>query len=219
MALTQDQANQMAAAAAQAVDEQRAFIMNSFRGQIYITDQMDVQDTPLYDTITYAASDVCTTNNSQFFTNVTGVGNTKNFAQTNLTKSQQLVAPEAFSVFGIRMYWAPNILRTDVNNFLANTAFEFWMGQKYYQRANLWHFAAGAGLSGATTNTSESFYTNGIPNRNSMHVLQIPLVIANQMQFYGQFVMSQPGSITLNASGTGATFVCQLAGLYARGVQ
>jgi len=58
----------MAAMAAQAVSQQRSFIIDSFRGQIIISDQMDVQDTPLYDTVTYAAGDTAAT----LFTGGTG---------------------------------------------------------------------------------------------------------------------------------------------------
>lgn len=198
-----------------AISAQKAFIMDSFRGQIYITDQMDVQDTPVYDTVTYTAGQTITTPNSQFFTNV-GSQSGKTYVQTNMTQSQKLIAPEAFSVFGLRFYWDSTILRADLNSLLQGFVYEFWLGQKYYQRAPLWHFSAGAGIDGYTTRTNESFYTNGSPDRNAMHVLQIPLVIANQMQFYGQLVGS---NLTLNASGNGAILVTELVGLYARGVQ
>lgn len=219
MAMTpEEMAAAAVAAASDAVNQQRQFIVDSFRGQIYISDQLDVQDTPLYDTITYAAGGLITTANSQFFTNV-GSASGKTYVQTNMTQSQKLVAPEAFSVFGIRLKWDENILRSDLTGtvgILNSFEYEFWLGQKYYQRAPIWHFAAGAGLAGATTKTSESFYTNGTPDRNAMHKLAIPLVIANQMSFYGQLVGP---NLTLNASGAGLILVCELVGLYARGVQ
>jgi len=201
--------------ATSAVSAQRSFIVDSFRGQIYISDQLDVQDTPVYDTVTYAASATITTPNSQFFTNV-GSQSGKSYVQTNMTQSQKLIAPEAFSVFGLRFYFDGSILRSDLNSLFQGFVYEFWLGQKPYQRAPLYHFSAGMGIDGYTTKTNESFYTNGSPNRDSMHVLQIPLVIANQMQFYGQLVGS---NFTLSASGAGAILVTELVGLYARGVQ
>ena len=39
--------------AIRAITSQQQFIINSFKGQIYISNQLDVQDTPVYDTITY----------------------------------------------------------------------------------------------------------------------------------------------------------------------
>jgi hypothetical protein len=207
-----------AAMAAQAVNQQRQFIIDSFRGQIIISDQMDVQDTPIYDTVTYAASATITTPNSQFFTNV-GSASGKSFVQTNMTQSQKLTAPEAFSVFGVRFYWDSTILRADLNLLLQNFVYEFWMLTKNYQRAPLMHFSAGMGIDGYTTRTNESFYTNGTPNRDSMHLLQIPLVISNQLSFYGQLVGPISGnSSTLSSSGNGAILITELVGLYARGV-
>jgi hypothetical protein len=203
------------AMAVSAISAQRQFISDSFRGQIYISDQLDVQDTPVYDTVTYAAGATITTPNSQFFTNV-GSQSGKSYVQTNMTQSQKLIAPEAFSVFGVRFYWDSTIVRADLNALLQGFVYELWLGQKAYQRAPIVHFSAGMGIDGYTTKTNESFYTNGVPNRDSMHVLQIPLVIANQMQYYGQLFGS---NLVLGNSGTGAILITELVGLYARGVQ
>jgi hypothetical protein len=41
------------ARAATAIAQQQMFIIESFRGQIYISDELDVQDTPIYDTDTF----------------------------------------------------------------------------------------------------------------------------------------------------------------------
>ena len=211
--------NAQAAAVTQAVNAQRTFIQNSFQGQIIISDQMDVQDTPVYDTVTYAAGATLTTTNSQFFTNV-GSQSSKNYVQTNMTQPQKLTAPEAFSVFGIRFYFDSTILRVDLNGLFQNFVYEFWMLSKNYQRAILPHFSAGMGIDGYTTRTNESFYTNGTPNRESMHVLSIPLVISNQLTFYAQLFGPLPttSSFVFNASGAGGILVSELVGLYARGV-
>ena len=199
-----------------AITSQQQFIINSFKGQIYISNQLDVQDTPVYDTITYPASGTINTPNSQFFTNV-GSPSGKTYAQSNMSQTQKLDAPEAFSVFGVRIGWSEDILRSDLQTLLNSWAFEFWLGQKPYQRANLRHFCAGWGISGYTTKTAESFYTNGVPGREAMHVLAVKLVIANQMSFYGQ--LTGAASQVLSGSGTGLILLCELVGLYARGVQ
>ena len=88
--------------AAAAITQQQQFIINSFKGQIYISNQLDVEDTPVYDTITYPASGTINTPNSQFFTNVES-NSGKTYAQTNMTQNGKLDAPEAFSVFGVRL--------------------------------------------------------------------------------------------------------------------
>lgn len=199
-----------------AISAQQQFIINSFKGQIYISNQLDVQDTPIYDTITYAASGTINTPNSMFFTNVEG-NSGKTTAQTNMSQNGKLDAPEAFSVFGVRLGWSEDILRSDLTTFLNSWAYEFWLGKKEYQRANIRHFSSGWGIAGYTTNTSESFYTNGSPGRQSMNMLAVKLVIANQMSFFGQLTGS--ASQVLSALGTGLIGLNELVGLYARGVQ
>jgi hypothetical protein len=204
------------ASAVAAITSQQQFIVNSFKGQIYISNQLDVQDTPVYDTITYAASGTINTSNSQFFTNV-GSPSGKTYAQSNMSQTQKLDAPEAFSVFAIRLGFSEDILRSDLQTLLNSWAYEFWLGQKWYQRANIRHFNSGWGISGYTTKTAESFYTNGLPSIQAMHGLAVKLVIANQMSFYGQ--LTGAASQVLSASGNGLILVNELVGLYARGVQ
>ena len=220
-----NQATQMAVAtgsqmalqtAVAAITQQQQFIINSFKGQIYVSNTLDVQDTPVYDTITYTAGATINTINSSLFTNVEN-GSGKSPAQTNMTQNSKLDAPEAFSVFGIRVGWSEDILRSDLTTLLNSWAFAFTLGKKEYQQANLRHFSSGWGISGATTKTSESFYTNGWAGRESMNVLAVKLVIANQMSFSAQLIGS--ASQVLSSSGAGLIMLCELVGLYARGVQ
>ena len=202
--------------AAAAITQQQQFIINSFKGQIYISNQLDVQDTPVYDTTTFAAGGTINTPNSQWFTNVES-NSGKTYAQTNMTQNGKLDAPEAFAVFGVRLNWSEDILRADLQTLLNSWAYEFWLGKKDYQRANIRHFSSGMGISGYTTRTAESFYTNGVPGRGSMNMLAVKLVIANQMSFYAQ--LTGAASQTLSSIGNGLIFLNELVGLYARGVQ
>jgi hypothetical protein len=204
------------AAATQAITAQQSFIIESFRGQIYISDELDVQDTPVYDTLTYTAGGTINTPNSALFSNVES-NSGKTYAQTNMQENRRLAAPEAFSVFGVRLGFSENILYSDLITWFNSWAYEFWLGQKNYQRANVRHFSSGWGMAGYTTNTAQSFFTNGSPGRGSMNMVMVKLVIANQMSFFGQFTGSS--SQTLSSGGTGAIFLNELVGLYARGVQ
>jgi hypothetical protein len=213
------QANQgavLATLAQQAVTAQQSFIINNFRGQIYISDQLDVEDTPLYDTFTATAGFTMTTDNSKLFANVE-LGSGKTAAQTNMTENRQLPAPEAFSVFGIRLGWSEAILRSDLQTFVDSWAYDLWLGNKSYNKANPRHFSSGWGISGFSTRTGESAYTNGWSDRTSMNTLAVKLVFANQQSFFAQFIGSQSQVFSLN--GTGGIFLNELVGLYARGVQ
>lgn len=198
--------------------QQKQSIVDAFQSAIYISDRMDVQHTPIYDTVTFAESATITQAGSAFFTSV-GPQSSKTLASTNMTQSQRLPAPQAFSIFSIRLRWVESIFLTDLYNILSGFALSLILGSKSYQLAPLWYFAAGGGISAFTTRTSASFYTNGVPSREAMHKLAIPIVIENQMNFYAQF---EGNSLALTASasgGTGATFQLLLDGLYARGVQ
>lgn len=197
---------------------QQQMIVDSFQSATYVENRMDVQHTPLYDTITIAAGGTLSTLTSAFFTNV-GPASNKTLAGTNMTQSQRLPAPEAFSIFGIRLRWAENILLADLLNILNGFALSMTLGQKRYQLAPLWYYSSGGGISGFTTTTATSVYSNGWPGREAMHKLAIPIVIENQMTFSAQF---EGNTQTLTASASGGTgLTCQLLldGLYARGVQ
>jgi len=217
------QAQQTAVAnAAQAISMQQQFIIDSFRGQIYISNELDVQDTPIYDTDTYTSGQTINTPNSAFFSNVES-NSGKTFAQTNMSENRRLAAPEAFSVFGVRLGWSENVLYSDLQTFVNGWAYEFWLGQKFYQRANVRHFSSGWGISGYSTNTSTQWLTNGTANRGSMNLVCVKLVIANQMSFYGQLsggpVNASQTLAAAGAGGTGLILLNELVGLYARGVQ
>lgn len=197
-------------------------ILDAFRSEVYVNNRMDVQHTPLYDTIQLAAGTTVTELNTAFFTNV-GPSSNKTYAFTNMSQSRRLPAPEAFSIFGFRLRWKENILLADLYEILDRFCLEFYLGQKVYQRAPLWYFAAGGGINAtaATTNASTTItvLNNGVPWRESMHKLAIPIVIENQMTFWAQLT---GGSYTLTAAangGTGLTLQLLLDGFYARGVQ
>lgn len=203
---------------------QQQMINDAFQSAIYVQNRMDVQHTPIYDTVTLAAGAAVTQTSAAFFTNV-GAASNKTLAQTNMTQQNRLAAPQAFSIFGIRFFFAPNILLADAIAMMGqgstNTGFalSFTMGDKRYQLAPLWYFSAGGGIAGYFTTSSQAVFTNGAPHRESMHKLAIPLVIENQMNFSATL---EGNSYTLTAGasgGTGITMTLLLDGLYARGVQ
>lgn len=198
---------------------QQSYILSEFNGQTYEPNRMDVQDTPLYDTVTIAAGASLTTANSQMFVNVS----TKNIAQTNVQTSKKLDAPEAFTVKSYRFWWQPNVLLADLYTILIGSGggvLEFIIGNKVYQRGPLWLYNPGGGIFPFFTNSATSILNNGMPGRSEMNRLAINVVIDNQASFYAQ--INTPSSITMTAAasgGTGFTYQLVLSGLYARGVQ
>ncbi len=201
--------------AAPPMTAQQQFILESFNSQTYVDNRMDIQDTPLYDTVVLAAAASITPLTSVLFTNV-GPQSGKTLALTNMATPQKLNAPEAFAIFSFRFRYSENLSILDLYNVLNGFCFEFWMGQKNYQRGPIWNYNAGGGIYGFSTGTNATVFNNGTPGRSDMHRLGINVVIENQMSFYG---LLNGNTYALNANGTGITFQALLSGLYARGVQ
>jgi len=194
---------------------QEAMILEAFQGETLVQGKVDVQNEPLYDTFNLGAVAI-TQNNTALFTAV-GPGSGKTYGTCNLGQSRRLPAPEAFSILGIRLYWNEDILIADLLAIVGNAAvtpyaFEFYLGQKCYNRGPLWYYSSGGGFVTQTTTLATGLYTNGMPDRGSAHKLAIPLVIENQGEFYAQLV-GGPYTVTGTFS-----LMCLLDGLHARGV-
>jgi hypothetical protein len=190
-------------------------VFNAFNDSSYVRDQMDVQQTPLYDSFIINAGSALTVSSSALFTNV-GAGANKTINQTNLTRANELISPEAFAIKQFRLRWSENILRVDITNLLNGFDFEFYIGKKPYMQLPIWMCPAGGGIAGFSDLTGESCYTNGWPTNQAARTIALPLVISSKASFLGQ--LNGP-SYTLNAGGTGINFYCILEGFYARGVQ
>ena len=193
-------------------------IYEAFGSATYVQNRMDVQHTPLFDTVTIAAGAAANETTASWFTNV-GPASGKTLAQTNLRNNSELPSPQAFSIFSFRLRWSPNILLADLISILNGFALDFTLGDKSYQLAPLWYFPAGGGIDGFTTRTTESVYTNGNPTREAIHKLAIPIVIENQMTFFANLRGNAFTLAAAGAGGTGLTLTLLLDGLYARGVQ
>lgn len=197
---------------------QQQMIVDSFNSSTYVENRMDVQHTPLWDTVTFAAAATITQTTSAFFTNV-GPASGKTAAQTNMSQQNRLPAPEAFSILGFRFRYSEAILRADLLGIVNGFAYNFVLGQKSYNLAPPWFYNAGGGIHGFSTITDEATYTNGSPSREAMHKLAIPIVIENQMNFAANLLGNNLTLTAAAAGGTGAILQSLLDGLYARGVQ
>lgn len=193
-------------------------IVESFQSETYVQNRMDVQHTPIWDTVTFAVATAMTQTNTAFFTNV-GPASGKTLAGTNMTQQNKLAAPQAFSILGFRLRYQEDILRLDLLSIVAGFAYNFVLGEKPYNQAPIWFYCAGGGIHGFSTITDQATYNNGVPGRNAMHKLAIPIVIENQMNFSANLVGNNYTTAAAAAGGTGVVLQSLLDGLYARGVQ
>ena len=204
--------------ASSALTPQQQMILNEFNGQTYEPNRMDVQDTPLYDTVTFAAGATITTAASYLFVNVQG----KTIAQTNVQNSKKLDAPEAFTIKGYGFYWVQSVLIADLYAILTGSGsavLEFIIGNKVYQRGPLWKYTPGGGPVLFSTATATQMINNGWQGRSEMQRVAINVVIDNQASFFAQLNTTGIALTSSAAGGTGFTYQLVLSGLYARGVQ
>jgi hypothetical protein len=197
---------------------QQTMILNEFNGQTYEPNRMDVQDTPLYDTVSFAAGATITTAASFMFVNVQG----KTLAQTNVQNSKKLDAPEAFTIKSYRFYWRQDVILADLYAILTGSGgavLEFYIGNKVYQRGPLWNYNPGGGINPFFTTSSVSLLNNGMTGRSEMNKVAINVVIDNQASFFAQLNTTGITLTTSGNGGTGFTYQLLLSGLYARGVQ
>ena len=208
-----DQANRAGAyKPASGYSQQQNMIMEAFRAEEYIKDQMDVQAEPVYDTITLAAADQIAqgSTTAQYFKNIQN----KTLNLTNMTESGQLMNPEALAIFCYRWYSDPRNSVLDLENVLAGFAFVFTMGRKPYQTIPLWMIPQGGGidLQGCC---DTCVVHNGRPTKEAIRPIAITLVLEQGVNFVGDLIGP---NYTIDAT-QGFISQMNLDGLHARGIQ
>lgn len=189
-------------------------LKQAFNGRTFEDNRLDIQDTPLYDTITLTTGQSVNPNSTSFFTNVTAASG-KTLADTNMTRNGELSAPEMFSIKAISIIIWPDISITDMLEVTKKLALSFTLGKKVLIEAPIPHFGAGGGISAFTTATATSLYSNGVPSQESFVKLAAPIVIESNVNFSAQL---QGTAYTL-AGAAGMRMQLKFSGLYAKGVQ
>ena len=192
--------------------QQQNMIMEAFRAEEYIKDQMDVQAEPIYDTIVLATADVIAQGgtNAQFFKNIQN----KTLNITNMTESGQLMNPEALAIFAYRFYLDPRNSVLDSESVLAGFAFQFTMGRKPYQTIPLWMIPQGGGLD-LQGSCCDCVVHNGRPTKEAIRPIAITLVLEQGVNFVGDLIGP---NYTIDAT-QGFIMQANLDGLHARGIQ
>ncbi len=195
-------------------DQNKQFILNEFQGVTFNPNELDIEDTPLYDTVTLAQGQVAGPNTVSWFTNVRA--NTgKTLADTNMVRDSELAAPEMFSIRAIGIWFHSTMSLRDIEGIMRYLALQIVVGKKPKIEGPVWQFCAGGGISGFTTATSTSVYQNGIPSRESLCRLASPIVIPSNVNFSASL---QGTNYTLqDTNGLRTTLIFR--GLYAKGVQ
>lgn len=193
--------------------QQQSMIMEAFRAEEYIKDQMDVQAEPIYDTISLNLADIIAQGgtNAQFFRNIAN----KTLNLTNMTEQGQLMNPEALAIFAYRFYLDPRNSVVDSEEVLAGFAFQFTMGRKPYQTIPLWMIPQGGGLDVQGCCGDDTVVHNGRPTKEAIRPIAITLVLEQGVNFVGDLI----GPNYTIDSVDGFIMQANLDGLHARGIQ
>lgn len=196
----------------------------------------------LYDRYIVAAGSAVPVN-FQLFTVPIGTNN-KTKVDTNLDLVSQLPQPYWMNVTHIGFYWMPNMLLTDIINFLEQSYFEFWVNNKVYIEGPHMVYPGGAGIYGFSTIQGQQVADNGHPSNGNLYDLRLPAGINLGSDTSGNAVVTDGitginilqsqnfkiqdylpgGALTLTAStanpnGTGMYLYCFLHGILSRSVQ
>lgn len=181
-----------------------------------------------YDEINVAVN-TSTTTEMDFFTvpqGQTQFAVVKTKQQTNMQQVMQLPAPQHMNVTSLRLIFASNMLKTDIDSVLNNFYLEFWIGQKIYAEGPIHCFPGGAGLAGVSQQSGQQTFTNGLPNPIAIvdfrmgdnpighHILQGQNF---QVKILGTAFTTVNSTAT--PAGTGLNWWCILEGILSRGVQ
>lgn len=177
-------------------------ILRAFDTKMFGEREVDIQDTPLMDTIDIAAGNAVNENTTSFFTNIQATSG-KTLADTTAPRNGELPNGEWFSILAIGLYVHPLIFGTDYHTILKQLSWTFRLGNRDILTGPIWNWPAGGGpnvvLGGAAASTA-GVITNGVPSRESITPLKVPIVIQPGVAYSARLVGT---SYTLTAGGGG----------------
>lgn len=164
-------------------------------------------------------------------------GKTK--AQTNLEQVSRLPDPQMMNVQSIGFFFYPQMVKADIDAFIENYWYEFWVGsQKIYSEGPLQSAASGYGYSGYSTMNNVGANTLGNPNGTHLQfncVLPAGILIGGSttdgitgitilqgQTFYVKVIAGATFTTAVSTSptnGAGIRLKCFLTGILSRAVQ
>lgn len=170
-------------------------------------DKANILDRPLYDRLTFAASAPINENTARFFHTM----GTKDLSDTNMPTPDQLPAPDMFSIKSIGLYFPINTTAADLIGIFDQLALVIKVRSTEVFNAPLWTLTPGGGMTGFTTVAATTYVGNGLPTREAMHTMALPIVIPS-LTTYEVFLKG-----TQFAPAAQVKMTCILRGLWLKG--
>lgn len=92
---------------------------------------------------------------------ITSIAKTKLI--TNMVRGNQFPPPRCLVIMQVGFYFSSQMAKSDIDIVLDNCFVEIRIDDKIYMEGQLWQFPAGVGLAGATDQTGQAAWTNGLP--------------------------------------------------------
>lgn len=149
------------------------------------------------------------------------VGGTKTKLSTNMRVANSFPPPTCLILDWIGFYFSPDTRLADITTFINNYRFEFKIDNKIFFEGLLWMQPPGLGVSGMSTQTSESSWMLGMADFNStLRFGDFAKYIAPQQLFTLEIISPAPPTfLTSGQGGNGVTLIPILHGLTDRSVQ
>jgi hypothetical protein len=149
---------------------------------------------------------------------------TKSKLQTNMVRGNQFPPPRCLLLVAIGFYFTSNFVKADIDSILNSCYMEFRIDDKIFHEGQLWEFPPGAGLTGVTTQTTESSYTLGLPAPQYQRRYGDWAKYIAPIQQFSMTITFGGGGVAIPSIGTGTgqypgALVITLDGLTDRSVQ
>jgi len=129
-----------------------------------------------YDTLKLAPGTTVSTNPYTFFSVALGQNDPNNnnvqktYLETNIAPpGGQFSSPYDIVLTNLMFYVDPLTTLYDIDQIFKFGYFQFTILEKVFFKGHLWRHPAGAGLTGATTQTTQSIFNNGTPDPRSIY--------------------------------------------------
>jgi hypothetical protein len=129
-----------------------------------------------YDTLKFAPGAQTVTTPYSWFATAQGQSDPynnnaiKTFLETNIVgQGGQFSSPYDMVMTNLGFYFTPDAKLYDITQILKYGYFEFKILEKTFFKGHLWRHPPGAGLSGATSQTTESVWNNGVPDPGAIY--------------------------------------------------
>lgn len=149
------------------------------------------------------------------------ISSTKTKLLTNMSKANQLPAPQRFLMRSLGFMFSATTILADQNLICENCYFEFRIDQKIYHEGRMEFYPSGLGIAGASTANNQQAWQIGQQTLTARRDFgDFARLISDNLTFSLSIIFPTAQTMTTTANGgVGVSLVCVLDGILDRSVQ